>query len=241
MRIVQENAAPAARIRVPVPDSPRAARLNASVICVTGSMATKSRSGGAYTTRNPAARSAAIVDAERPSRIRERRARRSSRRRHCRSWSSRRARAGARGAMRRDRDEADRQLRRVVLPEGLARRNSSVVVADRGKKGWKPSPNGNGASPVLASASLASSVAPLRSADSANDCVARNGHGHARASAPVAVCSSASSALAAVAASTRHGRCQPTPWIACGWSPKLRASSMARPAVARRASAIRFE
>ena len=228
MRIVQENAAPAASIRVPVPASPRAARLKASVMCVTGSTATKSRPAGAYTTRKPAARSAAIVDVERPGRVGERRravpagedvvdacrrgARRANPRRHA-------ARNG---------DAADRQLRGVVLPDGRGVEMRASVVAVRGKNGWKPRPNGNGASPVLAMRELRASASRRRaSAASANALRraerprpgARVGAARPRARAPAARSSRRARRRA-------MARCQPTPWIACGWSPKLRASAM---------------
>ena len=118
MRIVQENAAPAARIRVPVPDSPRSARLKASVICVTGSTATKSRSGGAYTTRNPAARSAAIPMSNGQAGSESVAAPfQSAKTLSIVVVAARRQQPAA--PCRRDRDAADRQLRRVVFPVGV--------------------------------------------------------------------------------------------------------------------------
>ena len=47
MRIVQEIAPPGSSTRIPVSASPRAARLNASVTCVTGSTAMNGASPGA--------------------------------------------------------------------------------------------------------------------------------------------------------------------------------------------------
>ena len=75
-------------------------------------------------------------------------------------------------------------------------------------------------------------------------CVASNGHGHAARSVVGvrAMRDRQHRARPASRATTVHARCQPTPWIACGWSPKLRASAnvaAGRGAGARRA--MRFE
>jgi hypothetical protein len=94
-----------------------------------------------------------------------------------------------------------------------------------GKNGCQPSPNANASSPAFSIARRALSVAPRASARNANACVARNGHGQARAPSPLASWSSAILAVVASAASVVHARCQPTPWIACGESPKFRASA----------------
>src|SRR5271166_126020 len=67
MRIVQENVAPGASRRVPVAGAPAAARLKASVMCVTGSTARKSQSGGTNATKYSHASSALIEAVRRRS------------------------------------------------------------------------------------------------------------------------------------------------------------------------------
>ena len=59
---------------------------------------------------------------------------------------------------------------------------------------------------------------------------ARNGHGHARVSSSLAGRARASTPRAHGRRGDRRARsrCQPTPWIACGWSPKLRAERVHR-------------
>ena len=145
-----------ASVRVPVSRSPRAARLNASVMCVTGSSGDEVAAGGR-------------VDDE-EARRRDRRA--IADRRSAASASVERRLAVPAGEDVVDRRVAadraagskrhaagtatwtGRQLRRVGLPDAVGAKSERGRRASRGKNGWQPRPNGNAAAPVFASVEL---------------------------------------------------------------------------------------
>src|SRR6185312_13194852 len=238
IRIVQEKAAPGGSTRMPVPVAPAAARLNASVSCVTGSTATKSRPAGAYTTTYRHALSAVSLMA----RPRCGRARFASPCQPVNTLSSGTSPTGFAAEKSHSRGTATRSSGSCVasLRHTPSAAKASVVAPSRGKYGCQPRPNGNGASSSLRIVIVTASVAPPSRATSPQHWVAENRHGHARAASPSASWRSASVAACGSRRVTCHARCQPTPWIACGWSPKLRASAYVRPANASRASRMRL-
>ena len=201
------------------PASPRAARLNASVMCVTGSSATKvARRWARRRRESEAARSAASVTATRrsasssvaaPSQPVKTLSIVVSAGVACADRTATRGQRGLRASGRRVASVCQTPSR--VEPSACSRCSGRRTDASRGR-------TETAASPVLASVSLSASVARAshrrRSANRLR--CAKRPRPCARGSSPARRVRAEVARSSPRAPRRVHGRCQPTPWIECG-------------------------